>query len=161
LRVDLGDHAVDHLLVGLLVLARGGQELRDEGLHALLRNLIALVGGLELRLDHDFVEERAACRRRCPRFRLLFRLGHGTISLYFCCKTYFFSSPPAPPSSDMSFSRAAGSDTSDCTFLRNSGRLPRGPFRAVSASRRSSIRASWGTCLATASGSMSFRLESF
>src|SRR6185436_10668407 len=109
-----------------------------------------------LGLHHDFVEQRSArgLGGPCGGFGLFLSVGHGKSPL-FSCDYAFFSSPP--PSSLRSFSLAAGSVTSDWIFLRNSGRLPRGPFRAVRASRISRSLPSSGTCFATASGSMSFR----
>src|SRR5882672_1709965 len=163
--VDLRNHAVDDFLVRLLVGTGRCQQLRNEGLHALFRDLIALVVGLEFRLDHDLVEQGA--RGGVGRGGLSGAFGclvwHGMVLLMSSGSTrspYFFSSGAAPPpSSFRSFSLAAGSDTSDWIFFRNSGRLPRGPFSAVSASRSSNSLLSSGTWRATASGSMSFRVE--
>src|SRR4029450_8939348 len=130
-----------------------GEHVREERVDAFLGDFVALVRGLELRLAHDLAEDgppgrgpsgggvACACAAAMKIVLLVLRSG------------YFFSSPP--PSSLRSFSLVAGSVTSDWIFLRNSGRLPRGPLSAVSASRSSRSFWSSGTCLATASGSMS------
>jgi len=73
--VELGDHPVHGVAVDLLRGLGGREHLHDEGGHAPLRDVVALVGGLDPRLGEDLVEERAPLGGL--RLSLLFGLGLG------------------------------------------------------------------------------------
>src|SRR6185503_14824263 len=126
------------------------EQLGDEGGHPALGDVVGVVGGLQLGLGEDVVQQGHLGRLRAGSAGLGRGVGHEFPG------SYLVSLFPMP-SSAISLARVVSSPSRLCSFLRKAGTFPSGLFSAVSAERSSRSFLSSGTCLTIASGPKSFR----
>src|SRR5262249_14578710 len=124
--VDLDDHSVDDRLVDLGALMRRSEELRDERMNALARDVVAVGRRLHLGRAEDLLEKSAlSCLGACCGSCRLVCFGHD--------QPPSFSSPR--PSSFMSCSRVALSPLPNRAVRRNAFRLAKSVVSRPTASR--------------------------
>src|SRR5690606_33370928 len=145
--VDLGDHAIDQRLLHRLVVVLRLEQLGDEGGDAALGDVVGLVGGVQPGFGDDALENAGVG-------------GGGAVGGGGCGRGhrwgFLVGAQASRPSSLSTRSRACGSASTLSMALRKAGALPRGPFRATSASRRAISFFSSGTCSTRLAGLKSF-----
>src|SRR5690554_112751 len=154
LAIQFDHHLVNQCLVDRLAFFFAFQQVGNKRCNAFAGDIIAFISWRHATVGHDLVEQGAFHYRFRGSGLLRSSIRHTTSLQYvidiWCCVpreggSNDYSPSVASSSSDKRVSRASSLSSNSCSLERNEGTLPRGPFKATSASRNSISFFSSGT----------------
>ncbi|MNF62018.1 hypothetical protein D3C84_436870 [compost metagenome] len=142
LRIDLGNHAVNHGFFDLFATVLRLEQFFDKCRYTTLGDIVGLI----IRSQAGFGDDTVKNAVFTDLAALLMRCVSAHKWLPWLMETQAFGTVLLRPSSPSTRSRDSSVASTSSMALRNAGALPNGPLRATSASRNSISFLSSGTC---------------